>query len=194
MWQSRTIVSGLIMLPHGVELQCSVKLNPFGAFQQVGPSEKKIGIGLGLKLYPVNLKRVLNKNVTWLLLSFMRETKSWEQKQSSSRLVSPYASDVINFNFYVIKIYLLQECESDLKAGEPLMQDAILYGRELTQDDLFDADEKENITRDMAQLQEHYDELRNFVDDEQEGFVMLFSLPSVRSRWEPWMILISSLY
>lgn len=74
------------------------------------------------------------------------------------------------------------------------MQDAILYGRELTQDDLFDAGEKENITRDMAQLQEHYDELRNFVDDEQEGFVMLFSLPSVRSRWEPWMILISSLY
>ena len=59
------------------------------------------------------------------------------------------------------------------------MQDAILYGRELTQDDLFDADEKENMTRDMAQLQEHYDELRNFVDDEQEGFVMLFSLPSV---------------
>lgn len=94
----------------------------------------------------------------------------------------------------MIKIYLLQECESDLKVGEPLMQDAILYGRELTQDDLFDADEKENITRDMAQLQEHYDELRNFVDDEQEGFVMLFSLPSVRSRWEPWMILISSLY
>lgn len=85
----------------------------------------------------------------------------------------------------MIKIYLLQECESDLKAGEQLMQDAILYGRELTQDDLFDADEKENITRDMAQLQEHYDELRNFVDDEQEGFVMLFSLPSVRSRWEP---------
>ena len=42
----------------------------------------------------------------------------------------------------MIKIYLLQECESDLKAGEPLMQDAILYGRELTQDDLFDADEK----------------------------------------------------
>ena len=28
----------------------------------------------------------------------------------------------------------------------------------------------------MAQLQEHYDELRNFVDDEQEGFVKLFSL------------------
>ena len=103
MWQSRTIVSGLIMLPHGVELQCSVKLNPFGAFQQVGPSEKKIGIGLGLKLYPVNLKRVLNENVTWLLLSFMRETKSWEQKQSSSRLVSPYASDVINFSFMWLK-------------------------------------------------------------------------------------------
>ena len=51
-----------------------------------------------------------------------------------------------------------------------------MYGRELTQDDLFDKDEKEDITRDMAQLQEHYDELRNFVDDEQEGFVKLFSL------------------
>ena len=41
----------------------------------------------------------------------------------------------------------------------------------MTQDDLFDENEKENITRDMAQLQEHYDELRNFVDDEQERFV-----------------------
>ena len=67
-----------------------------------------------------------------------------------------------------------------MKAGEPLLQDAILYGRELTQDDLFDKDEKEDITRDMAQLQEHYDEMRNFVDDEQEGFVKLFSLPSFK--------------
>lgn len=64
-----------------------------------------------------------------------------------------------------------QECDSQLKAGEPLFQDVILYGRELTQDDLFDENEKENITRDMAQLQEHYDDLRNFVDDEQERFV-----------------------
>lgn len=58
-----------------------------------------------------------------------------------------------------------------MKAGEPLLQDVILYGRELTQDDLFDENEKENISRDMAQLQEDYDELRNFVDDEQERFV-----------------------
>lgn len=58
-----------------------------------------------------------------------------------------------------------------MKAGEPLFQDVILYGRELTQDDLFDENEKENIARDMAQLQENYDELRNFVDDEQERFV-----------------------
>lgn len=58
-----------------------------------------------------------------------------------------------------------------MKAGEPLFQDVILYGRELTQDDLFDENEKEIIGRDMAQLQENYDELRNFVDDEQERFV-----------------------
>ena len=63
-----------------------------------------------------------------------------------------------------------QECDSGLKAGEPLLQDVILYGRELTQDDLFDDNEKENITRDMAQLQENYDDMRNFVDDEQERF------------------------
>lgn len=53
------------------------------------------------------------------------------------------------------------------------MQDVILYGRELSRDDLFDDNEKEEITRNMAQLQEHYDELRNFIDDEQEGFVFL---------------------
>lgn len=41
----------------------------------------------------------------------------------------------------------------------------------MTQDDLFDENEKENIARDMAQLQENYDDLRNFVDDEQERFV-----------------------
>jgi len=58
-----------------------------------------------------------------------------------------------------------------LKAGEPLFQDVILYGRELTQDDLFDENEKENISRDMAQLQENYDQIRNFVDDEKEGLV-----------------------
>lgn len=68
-------------------------------------------------------------------------------------------------------IFVSQECDSELKEGEPLLQDVILYGRELTQDDLFDENEKENITRDMAQLQENYDELRNFVDDEQERFV-----------------------
>ena len=59
-----------------------------------------------------------------------------------------------------------------MKAGEPLLQDVILYGRKLTQDDLFDENEKEDITRDMGQLQEHYDELRNFVDDEQERFML----------------------
>ena len=68
-----------------------------------------------------------------------------------------------------------QECDSELKAGEPLLQDTILYGRELTQDDLFDENEKENITRDMAQLQENYDELRNFVDDEQERCSIILS-------------------
>lgn len=57
-----------------------------------------------------------------------------------------------------------------MKAGEPLFQDVILYGRELTQDDLFDENEKENMARDMAQLQENYDDLRNFIDDEQERF------------------------
>ena len=55
----------------------------------------------------------------------------------------------------------------------------ILYGRELTQDDLFDENEKENITRDMAQLQEHYDEMRNFVDDEQERFLVTIIALSV---------------
>ena len=39
---------------------------------------------------------------------------------------------------------------------------------------MFDEDEKEDITRDMANLQEHHDELRNFIDDELEGFVELF--------------------
>ena len=73
----------------------------------------------------------------------------------------------------------VQECDSHLKAGESLLQDAILYGRELTQDKVFNGDEKEGITRDMAQLQEHYDELRIFVDDELEGFVKLFSLFSI---------------
>lgn len=73
----------------------------------------------------------------------------------------------------------LQDCDSQLKAGEPLLQDAILYGRELTQDKAFNGYEKEDITRDMAQLQEHYDELRIFVDDELEGFVKLFSLLSI---------------
>ena len=65
-----------------------------------------------------------------------------------------------------------------MKAGEPLFQDVILYGRELTQDDLFDENEKENIARDMAQLQENYDDLRNFVDAEQERFV--FSASDLR--------------
>ena len=68
----------------------------------------------------------------------------------------------------------MQKCEAQLKAGEPLMQEAVLYARELTQDSSFDDEEKEVISRDMAQLQEHYDELRNFVEDEQEGFVKLF--------------------
>lgn len=68
-----------------------------------------------------------------------------------------------------------KECDSELKAGEPLLQDAILYGRKLTQDDLFDENEKENITRDMAQLQENYDDLRNFVDDEQERCSVIIS-------------------
>ena len=67
--------------------------------------------------------------------------------------------------------FFSQECDSQLKAGEPLFQDVILYGRELTQDDLFDENEKENISREMAQLQENYDDLRNIIDDEQERFV-----------------------
>lgn len=58
-----------------------------------------------------------------------------------------------------------------MTAGEPLLQEVILYGRELTQDDLLDDNEKEKITRDTAQLLEHYDHLRNFIDDEQERFV-----------------------
>lgn len=64
-----------------------------------------------------------------------------------------------------------QECDPELTAGEPLLQEVILYGRELTQDDLLDDNEKEKITRDTAQLLEHYDHLRNFIDDEQERFV-----------------------
>lgn len=56
------------------------------------------------------------------------------------------------------------------------MQDTVLYARELTLDTTFHDDEKENIAREMAQLQEHYDELRNFVEDEQEGFVKLHNL------------------
>lgn len=56
------------------------------------------------------------------------------------------------------------------------MQDVVLYARELSQDTTLHDDEKENIAREMAQLQEHYDELRNFVEDEQDGFVKLNDL------------------
>ena len=59
-----------------------------------------------------------------------------------------------------------------MRAGEPLLQEVILYGRQLTQDDLLDDNEKEKITRDMTQLLEHYDHLRNFIDEEQERFVI----------------------
>ena len=59
-----------------------------------------------------------------------------------------------------------------MRAGEPVLQDVILYGRQLTQDDLLDDNEKEKITRDITQLLEHYDHLRNFIDDEQERFVI----------------------
>ena len=112
MWQSRTIVSGLIVLLHGVELQCSVKLNPFGAFQQVRPSEKKKNKQTNQptsRLAWVWNYTLLNWNARStrtlhdFCFFFMRETKSWEQKQSSSRLVSPYASDVINFSFMWLK-------------------------------------------------------------------------------------------
>ena len=64
-----------------------------------------------------------------------------------------------------------QECDPELRAGEPFLQEVILYGRELTQGDLLNDNEKEKITRDTAQLLEHYDHLRNFIDDEQERFV-----------------------
>ena len=64
-----------------------------------------------------------------------------------------------------------QECDPELRAGEPFLQEVILYARELTQGDLLDDNEKEKITRDTAQLLEHYDHLRNFIDDEQERFV-----------------------
>ena len=69
-------------------------------------------------------------------------------------------------------LFAHQECDPDLRAGKPLLQEVILYGRELTQGDLLDDSEKEKITRDMTQLLEHYDHLRNFIDDEQERFVI----------------------
>lgn len=69
-------------------------------------------------------------------------------------------------------IFARQECDPELRAGEPLLQEVILCGRELTQDNLLDDNEKEKITRDTAQLLEHYDHLRNFIDDEQERFVI----------------------
>ena len=69
-------------------------------------------------------------------------------------------------------IFARQECDPELRAGEPLLQEVILFGRELTKDDLLDDNEKEKITRDTAQLLEHYDHLRNFIDDEQERFVI----------------------
>ena len=81
-------------------------------------------------------------------------------------------------------LFFSQQCDSQLKAGEPLFQDVILYGRELTQDDLFDENEKENISRDMAQLQENYDHLRNFIDDEQEGFVFsAVTIPAIHMHF-----------
>ena len=74
-------------------------------------------------------------------------------------------------NLVLRVLFAHQECDLELRAGEPLLQEVILYGRELTQDDLLDDNEKEKITRDTAQLLEHYDHLRNFIDDEQERFV-----------------------
>jgi len=77
------------------------------------------------------------------------------------------------FRFGLLRvIFARQECDPELRAGEPLLQEVILCGRELTQDNLLDDNEKEKITRDTAQLLEHYDHLRNFIDDEQERFVI----------------------
>ncbi|XP_068690393.1 utrophin-like [Montipora foliosa] len=81
---------------------------------------------------------------------------------------------------------LVQKCEAQLEAGEPLMQEAVLYARELTQDSSFDDEEKEVISRDMAQLQEHYDELRNFVEDEQEGLDELSEGLDKRKKIRDW--------
>ena len=75
------------------------------------------------------------------------------------------------FNLVLKVAFARQECDPELRAGEPLLQEIILYGRELTQGDLFDDNEKEKITTDTAQLLEHYDHLRNFIDDEHERFV-----------------------
>ncbi|XP_067048762.1 dystrophin-like isoform X1 [Acropora muricata] len=81
---------------------------------------------------------------------------------------------------------IVQECDAQLEAGEPLMQDAVLYARELTLDTTLHDDEKENIAREMAQLQEHYDELRNFVEDEQEGLHDLSKELEKRQRIRYW--------
>ncbi|XP_015765376.1 PREDICTED: dystrophin-like [Acropora digitifera] len=81
---------------------------------------------------------------------------------------------------------IVQECDAQLEAGEPLMQDTVLYARELTLDTTFHDDEKENIAREMAQLQEHYDELRNFVEDEQEGLHDLSKELEKRQKIRYW--------
>lgn len=93
------------------------------------------------------------------------------------RIVSKYTSRHLSsygrIKFGLLRvIFAPQKCQPELKTGEPLLQEVILYGRQLTLDDLLDDNEKEKITRDMRQLLEHYDHLRNFIDDERERFVI----------------------
>ena len=100
------------------------------------------------------------------------------------KFTSRHLSSYGRFRFGLLRvIFAPQECQPQLRTGEPLLQEVILYGRQLTLDDLLDDNEKEKITRDMRQLLEHYDHLRNFIDDERERFVisiLIFIIPPLR--------------
>lgn len=60
----------------------------------------------------------------------------------------------------------LQECAEDLKSADPLLRDAVLYGRDMIHDDLFDEEEKDKISRELATLQDEHDRVKDDIEDE----------------------------
>lgn len=144
-------------------------------------------VNLSTSVYIRKKLHFLRSQFNYLLMG-LRSLGAWRgfSHDTCFQVLGGWWAHYRNFPVYIFRIqirpgllklilresFARQECDPELKAGEPLLQDVILYGRELTQDDLFDENEKEKITRDMTQLLEHYDHLRNFIDDEQERFVI----------------------